>query len=618
MQLIVAEKPSVARDLARVLGVRPRGPRARFEGNGPGHHLVRRAPGRAGRAGRLRPALEGLAAGHPADVARPLPAAAGGGRRATSCRRCEGLLRDGRFTEVVNACDAGREGELIFRYVYELCGGRLPVRRLWISSLTDEAIRRGFAALRPGASTTPLADAARCRSEADWLVGLNATRAVTVRHRTGGDSPLYSIGRVQTPTLALVVGAGPGDPRVRPARLLGGAGHVHHAPSGGRSASFEATFRHQRRARLASAGRWPTRWSQRLDAHAGPPAIPQGPVVERVQQKTVREPPPLLFDLTSLQRTANRRFGLSAARTLEIAQALYETHKVLTYPRTDSRYLSRDLAATLPRLFRALAPLPDVCAVRRSRCWTTPDGNGAPARRQPPGVRRRQGRGPPRHHPDGQDRATGTRWTATSSASSTWWPGGSWARSSRTPCSPRPSWWCASARARRPEPAARQQPRGPRAERAARGRRGRPDRAAAAARSLPRPRARAAGGRLAGGGRLRRADADKGGGQGAARPRARRRAVAARGPARAAAGRHASRRWPSRPARRPATPRPRCCRRWRPRAAPSRTRSCAPAMKDTGLGTPATRAATIETLIKRGFIVARGQERCRPPPPAWR
>src|SRR5204862_7484521 len=108
------------------------------------------------------------------------------------------LLRDDRFTEVVNACDAGREGELIFRYVYELSGSRLPIRRLWISSMTDEAIRAGFAALRPGAQYEPLADAARCRSEADWLVGLNATRAVTGRHRNGESSPLSSVGPVAT------------------------------------------------------------------------------------------------------------------------------------------------------------------------------------------------------------------------------------------------------------------------------------------------------------------------------------------------------------------------------------------------------------------------------------
>ena len=203
MQLILAEKPSVARDLARVLGVRPIG-RGSFEGAGRvitwcvGHLVELDEPASYDprwKSWRL-------------DTLPMLPArfklrpVASSQDQLVEVRR---LLADGRFDEVVNACDAGREGELIFRYVYDLAGCRLPVRRLWISSLTDEAIRQGFAQLRPGADYDPLADAARSRSEADWLVGLNATRAVTVRHRTGKDSPLYSIGRVQTPTLALVV-----------------------------------------------------------------------------------------------------------------------------------------------------------------------------------------------------------------------------------------------------------------------------------------------------------------------------------------------------------------------------------------------------------------------------
>ena len=227
MQLIVAEKPSVGRDLARVLGL--------GRGGGGGYiagkdrvitwcvgHLVE---------------LDEPAAYDPAwkawrlDTLPMLPRqfrlrAVKGSR--DQLQVVKGLLRDDRFKEVVNACDAGREGELIFRYVYELCGGRLPVRRLWISSLTDEAIKAGFQGLKPGQDYDPLADAARSRSEADWLVGLNATRAVTVRHRTGGDSPLYSIGRVQTPTLALVVARDEEIRKFVAARLLGGARPLHH------------------------------------------------------------------------------------------------------------------------------------------------------------------------------------------------------------------------------------------------------------------------------------------------------------------------------------------------------------------------------------------------------
>ncbi len=372
MQLIVAEKPSVARDLARVLGVRPTG-RGAFEGQERviswcvGHLVELDEPAAYDprwKAWRL-------------DTLPMLPARfklrpVASGRDQLAALKV--LLRDRRFTEVVNACDAGREGELIFRYVYDLCGSRLPVRRLWISSLTDEAVRRGFAQLRAGAEYDALGDAARCRSEADWLVGLNATRAVTVRHRSGPDSPLYSIGRVQTPTLALLVRRERAIARFIPRDYWEVRGTFTTA--GGER--FEATFTHARRTRLADAAEAEA-LLERLGRHAGRDD-PAGPVVERMQQKTLREPPPLLFDLTSLQRTANRRFGLSASRTLEIAQALYETHKILTYPRTDSRYLTRDLAPTMPRLFQTLAAVPDY-APFASRLLQAPEPPGVGNRR---------------------------------------------------------------------------------------------------------------------------------------------------------------------------------------------------------------------------------------------
>ena len=181
MQLVIAEKPSVARDLARVLGVRgARQARDRRIGRvitwciG---HLVELEEPAAYEAAWKAWRLDTLPMLPATFRLRPVP-----GTR-DQLRVVRELLRDGRFTEVVNACDAGREGELIFRYVYELAGSRLPIRRLWISSLTDEAIRAGFAALRPGRELDALANAARCRSEADWLVGMNATRAVTVSSR---------------------------------------------------------------------------------------------------------------------------------------------------------------------------------------------------------------------------------------------------------------------------------------------------------------------------------------------------------------------------------------------------------------------------------------------------
>jgi DNA topoisomerase III len=351
MQLVIAEKPSVARDLARVLGLRASG-RAAFEGRDRVitwcvGHLVELEEPAAYDARWKAWRLETLPMIPERFRLRPVS-----GTR-DQLRAVRELLRDRRFTEVVNACDAGREGELIFRYVYELAGSRLPIRRLWISSLTDEAIRQGFAILRAGAEYDPLADAARCRSEADWLVGLNATRAVTVRHRTGQGSPLYSIGRVQTPTLAIVVS------RERAIRVFQPRDYweVKGTFTTKESGRFEATWTREKVTRFGSQA-VVDEVLARLRAHALARDA-QGPVVERVREKRTKEPPPLLFDLTSLQRTANRRFGLSAARTLELAQGLYEKHKVLTYPRTSSRHLSGDMVAELPRLFRSLAENPE-------------------------------------------------------------------------------------------------------------------------------------------------------------------------------------------------------------------------------------------------------------------
>ncbi|MEO8844658.1 MAG: DNA topoisomerase [Kofleriaceae bacterium] len=341
MELVVAEKPSVAREIARVLGVRPSGKDA-FEGSdyvitwciG---HLVELDEPAAYDAAWKSWRLEALPMLPSPFRLRAAPHAVG------HLRAVRALLRDRRFVGVIDACDAGREGELIFRYVYQYAGARLPVRRLWISSMTDEAIRRGFAHLRPSAQMDPLADAARSRSEADWLVGMNATRAVTVRNRAGGHTSLYSIGRVQTPTLAMIVAR---EQQIR-AFVPRDYWEVRAQLVTADGATFAAAWRRGEAARLGSAALAETIVAR--DRAAG------DAVVERVRAKTVREAPPLLFDLTSLQRTANRRFGFTATRTLELAQALYERHKVLTYPRTDSRHLSNDLVGELAEKFRSLA-----------------------------------------------------------------------------------------------------------------------------------------------------------------------------------------------------------------------------------------------------------------------
>jgi len=246
---------------------------------------------------------------------------------------------------VINACDAGREGELIFAYLMELTGatGKHPVQRLWISSMTAEAIRDGFAKLRDGATMAPLEDAARCRSEADWLVGLNATRAATLRAR-GHLEGVVSLGRVQTPTLALIV-----------RRDLEIAAHTAHgyrlvraqfalaAPLSGSYSGLHLSAAGSTRIEDA------TKAEQIVQAVSGRPGR-----VASLDCKRSSERCPLLYDLTSLQRDANKRHGFSAARTLQAAQALYEQRTALTYPRTDSRYLTADMKPQLKQVARSL------------------------------------------------------------------------------------------------------------------------------------------------------------------------------------------------------------------------------------------------------------------------
>ena len=351
VELVIAEKPSVARDLARVLGVRPSG-KACFEGSDLvitwciGHLVELEEP--ASYDGRWKPWRMDMLPMVPAEFKlRAVP-----GTRDQLKAVCE-LLLDRRFSSVVNACDAGREGELIFRYVYQLAGSRIPIQRLWISSLTDEAIRRGFAALKPGRELEALADAARCRSEADWLVGLNATRAVTLRHRRGDNSTLFSIGRVQTPTLAILVEREKQIHAFVPDDYWVLKGEF----STGEGAKFPATFAVGKLSRFATS--YLAEGVLLRDREHGAADDPVGPGVESLKQSKTREPPPLLFDLTSLQRTANKRFGLSAKATLEAAQALYERHKVLTYPRTDSRHLSSDMMKEMEKVVGGVAKIAD-------------------------------------------------------------------------------------------------------------------------------------------------------------------------------------------------------------------------------------------------------------------
>jgi DNA topoisomerase III len=248
---------------------------------------------------------------------------------------------------IINACDAGREGELIFRYIQQHTKTKKPVQRLWLQSMTQNAIKDGFAKLRSDEMMLPLADAAMCRSEADWLVGINGTRAMTAFNSKTGGFHLTTVGRVQTPTLSIVV--------EREELIKKFVSRDYWEVHG--------TFQ-------AAAGEYTGRWfdekfskaDRENDQHARAERIWDQKRADAIRDKCMGSPgtvtevskpttqaPPLLYDLTSLQREANSRFGLSATQTLQIAQALYERHKMLTYPRTDARALPEDYPDTVKK-----------------------------------------------------------------------------------------------------------------------------------------------------------------------------------------------------------------------------------------------------------------------------
>ena len=251
---------------------------------------------------------------------------------------------------LVNACDAGREGELIFNYIVQHAKAKHPVKRLWLQSMTPAAIRSGFAQLRDGKEMQGLADAAVCRSESDWLIGINGTRAMTAFNSKTGGFHLTTVGRVQTPTLAIVVER---EERIRKfiSRDYWELEASFGAQAGGYAGRwFDEKFKKPEDDEHARAERL---WDQaRAEAIRAKCLGKPGKVEEESKPSTQLSP--LLFDLTSLQREANGRFGFSAKTTLSIAQALYEKHKVLTYPRTDARALPEDYLGTVPDILKGL------------------------------------------------------------------------------------------------------------------------------------------------------------------------------------------------------------------------------------------------------------------------
>jgi DNA topoisomerase III len=349
---VLAEKPSVARDIARVLGAQ-RSERGGLRGNG---YVVTWAIGHLAALAEpheVNPEWKRWRAGALPMIPERWPLVVIESTR-DQFEIVAKILNDPSVERIVCATDAGREGELIFRYVYEAAGCRKPFDRLWISSLTPDAIRDGFARLRPGREFDGLADAARGRSRADWLVGMNLTRAYTL---AGGDEVL-SVGRVQTPTLAMLV-----------ERELEIRAFVpeHYCEVEADFASGGSTYTGTWFRELAADDVRPgedaadrMRRARRLppdgaEAEAIAARARTGRAsVESVDGRLRSLPPPLLYDLTELQRHANRLFGFSAQKTLQIAQALYESHKLISYPRTDSRHLSTSVAATLPSVVAAI------------------------------------------------------------------------------------------------------------------------------------------------------------------------------------------------------------------------------------------------------------------------
>ncbi len=349
-RLIIAEKPSVAADIARALGGFTRhGDHFESERylicSAVGHLLELRAPEEHDpRSGRWT--FKHLPVIPPKFELSPIDERAGS--RLNLLLR---LIKRKDVTGIINACDAGREGELIFRYIMQYSKTSKPIERLWLQSMTPSAIRDAFGSLRADRELLSLADAARSRSEADWLVGINGTRAMTAFNNRLSGSGFYktTVGRVQTPTLAILVER---EERIRAFRPRDyWEVHARFAATGGEYAGrwLDPAFKKDEDAERRPERIWTAAEAQAIVASC---EGKRGRVSEESKPSTQLSP--LLFDLTSLQREANSRFGFSARATLGLAQALYERHKVLTYPRTDSRALPEDYLGTVKEAIELL------------------------------------------------------------------------------------------------------------------------------------------------------------------------------------------------------------------------------------------------------------------------
>jgi DNA topoisomerase-3 len=345
--LVIAEKPSVAQDVVRALG--------KFEKHGDyfenesyvvssaiGHLVELCMPGELDKK-RGKWSFQNLPIIPEHFELKPIE------KTESRFKLLKRLMKRDDIDLVINACDAGREGELIFRYLIQLAGTRKPLKRLWLQSMTLQSIKSAFDRLRTDAEMIPLAEAAVCRSESDWLVGINATRAMTAFNSKVGGFQLTPVGRVQTPTLAILVER---EERIRsfePRTYWEVMADFDVQKGTYRGRWFDEQFTKESDEERKAERLWDRARGEAIVAKV---LGKQGEVTQ--EKKATTQAPPLLYDLTSLQREANSRFGFSARRTLQVAQQLYERHKVITYPRTDSRYLPEDYLGTANHVLSSL------------------------------------------------------------------------------------------------------------------------------------------------------------------------------------------------------------------------------------------------------------------------
>lgn len=342
--LVIAEKPSVAADIARALGGFTKHDeyfeRDDFIVSSAVGHLLEIAAPEEYEVKRGKWSFANLPVIPPRFDLRPIV------KTETRLKVLQKLIKRKDVNRIINACDAGREGELIFRLIAQQSKATQPIERLWLQSMTPNAIRDGFAHLRSDAEMMPLSDAARCRSEADWLVGINGTRAMTAFNSKSGGFFLTTVGRVQTPTLSIVVEREELIRRFISRDYWEVKAEFICAKGIYEGRWFDPQFKKSKAEDADPELRESRLWSE-AEAQSIVLACKGKPGAVTEEAKPSTQQAPQLFDLTSLQREANSRFGFSAKNTLGLAQALYERHKILTYPRTDSRALPEDYISTV-------------------------------------------------------------------------------------------------------------------------------------------------------------------------------------------------------------------------------------------------------------------------------